>query len=426
MGQIASRHRPDHPVSLHPTVSSLQSSTTRIADDSSLSPTQPIPDSPPPHPSHHNSDLPHQLPPLPPKRSRRRSFLGTIRSPLRSCLNSQRTSLNEAEPNNHASNAHKRWIFDRRRRKTSEPARTLHEYPEVDQPQLGGPSRTRMISEPSAPTANQKGNAKEDKDALSASPNDLPSTALVGPTPSTSTSPSSGSSTLNVSQTNSVPLQSTATDLSPPSSSASPFAPSSSPSPRDPLALNHDPAPLPSTSVQHDDTTSRSRDNSEAFNVMERPATPPDPSLPPPPLPEARRNFPAAGTLVVVQGVVHTSDVSQPAGSEHNDATPRRASSVPPPTERPSRRRFSDLLARPMRSRRSSYAAPESQSSETSANSESENQEGSSPTSETSQDSPTQEDLIVPASRPLSLSPTSIDVLGTLLRCALFSLVFTC
>src|SRR6267142_2127592 len=311
MGQIASRHRPDHPVSLHPTISSLQSSTTRIADDSSLSPTQPIPDSPPPHPSHHNSDLPHQVAPLPPKRSRRRSFLGGIRSPLRSCLNPQRTPLNEAEFNNRASNPHKRWTFDRRRRKTSEPARTLHEYPELDEPQLGGPSRPRMISGPPAPTANQKGKAKEDKDAPSASPSDLPSTALVGLTPSSS-SPSSDSSTLNVSQSNSVPLQSTATDLSPPSSSASPSALSSSPSPRDPLALNHDPAPLPSTSVEHDDTPSRSRDNSEAFNVMERPATPPDPSLPPPPLPEARRNFPAAGTLVVVQGVVHTSDVSQP------------------------------------------------------------------------------------------------------------------
>jgi hypothetical protein len=423
MGQIASRHRPDHPVSSsHQTISSLQSSTTRIADDSSLSPTQPFPDSPSPHPSHHNSDLPHhhQLP-HPTKRSRRRSFLPTLRSPLRSCLNSQSHPHNEPDLNGPASNAHKRWTFDRRRRKTSEPAtRTLHEYTDLDESQSSGPSTTRMISDPpapllSAPTTDYKGKAKEDKDAPStASATDLPNTALAG-------SSSSGSSTLNVSQSNSMPLQSTATDICPPSSSASPSPSSSSSSPRDPLALNHDPAPLPSTSVEHDDTPgSRSRDNSEAFNVMERPATPPDPSQPPPPLPEARRNFPAAGTLVVVQGVVHTSDVSQSAGSEHIDATPRRASSVPPPGERPSRRRFSDLLARPMRSRRSSYAAPESQPSEISATSESENQEESSPTTETSQDSPTQEEPPVPASRPLSLSPTSIDVLGTLLRCVLF------
>jgi hypothetical protein len=73
-----------------------------------------------------------------------------------------------------------------------------------------------------------------------------------------------------------------------------------------------------------------------------------------------------------------------------------------------------------MCSRRSCHAAPQSQPSEISATSESENQEESSPTSETSQDSLTQEEPPVPASRPLSLSPTSIDVLGTRLRCVLF------
>ena len=51
--------------------------------------------------------------------------------------------------------------------------------------------------------------------------------------------------------------------------------------------------------------------------------------------------------------------------------------------------------------------------------SENDSQDESSPTSETSQDSPTQEEPPIPASRPLSLSPTSIDVLGTLLRYAL-------
>jgi len=393
-------------VSLQTSLESGQSSTTRIADHSSLSLTQPLPDTSP-HPSHHNSDLPHQLS----KRSKRKSFLGTLRSPLRSCFNPQRIPSNEvdlAPP----SNTHKRWTFDRRRRKTSEPARTAPDYPELDESQLGGPSRARMTSDPSPPLSNaattdQKGKAKEDTPATSVT--DLPSTALVGPS-------SSGSSTLNVSQSNSVPLQSTATDISSPSSSASPSTPSSPP--RDPLALNHDPAPLPTTSFEPDNTPGRSHDNSEAFNVMERPATPPDPSQSPQ-LPETRRNFPAAGTLVVVQGVVHTSDVSQAGSSEPTDALPRRASSVPPPGERPSRRRFSDLLARPMRSRRSSYAAPESQpSSETSATLEGDNQDESSPTTETSPESPTQEEPPIPASRPLSLSPTSIDVLGTLLRYA--------
>ena len=167
--------------------------------------------------------------------------------------------------------------------------------------------------------------------------------------------------------------------------------------PHPPHLLHSHVIPLPSTttlvlyqlslslSFEPDDTPGSSSDSSEAFNVMERPATPPDPTQPPP-LPEARRNFPAAGTLVVVQGVVHTSDVSQPGISEPSGATSRRASSVPPPGERSSRRRFSDLLARPMRSRRSSYAAPESQPSEISATLENDSQDESSPTSESSQE----------------------------------------
>jgi hypothetical protein len=47
---------------------------------------------------------------------------------------------------------------------------------------------------------------------------------------------------------------------------------------------------------------------------------------------------------------------------------------------------------------------------------ESENEEESSPTIETLQDSPTQEEPPFPASRPLSLSSVSIDVLGTVLQ----------
>ena len=411
MGQIASRHRPDDPLSPQSsTLSSSQSSTTRIADDSSLSPTHPLPDALP-HSSNHNSDLPHQAP-LPPKRSsQRKSFLGTLRSPLRNCLNPQR--IPSDEPNlERASNTHKRWTLDRRRRKTSKPPRTLLDHPEQVESQLGGPSRPPITSVSSASLSNitttdQKGKVTEDTPATSAT--DLPSTVLVGS--------SSGSSTLDVSPSSSVPLQSTATDLSFPSSSVSPSTSSSLP-PRDPLALNHDPAPLPTVSFEPDDTPGSNSDSSEAFNVMERPATPPDPSQPPP-LPEARRNFPAAGTLVVVQGVVHTSGISQSGSSEPSDATSRRASSVPPPGERSSRRRLSDLLSRPMRSRRSSYAAPESQPSEIGATLGNDSQDESSPISESSQELSTQDEPPIPASRPLSLSPTSIEVLGTLLRHAL-------
>jgi len=400
MGQISSRHRPDAPLTSQPPLSSAHSSSTRIADHSLLTRTQRPLDSRL-HPSHHTPDLDHQ--PLPAKRSRRRSFLGTLRSPIRNCFNSQRTPPNGGDLDN-VSNPHKRWAFDRRRRMASEPTRILHDHPEQDESQLSGPSRARIPSTPSSQLSDttatdQKGKAKEDDSA--ASVRDVLSPASVGPS-------SSGSSTMDVSQPNIVPLQSTATDVS----SSAPLSASSSSPPRDHPALNHDPAPLP-TSLEPNHTIEHNRVNSDAFNVMERPATPPDPQAPP--LPEARRNFPAAGTLVVVQGVVHT-DVSQPGSSETSEVAPRRASSVPPPGDRGPRRRFSDLLARPMRSRRSSYAAPDSQFSETSASTESENQEESSPTREASQGSPSQEEHPVPASRPLSLSPTSIDVLGTLLR----------
>ncbi|KAH9028693.1 hypothetical protein EDB85DRAFT_2255334 [Lactarius pseudohatsudake] len=389
MGQTASRHRP-----LNPTLSSTthsSSSSTRVADQSSS------------HSSHHNSDLSNQ-PPLPSKRSNRRSFLGTLRSPLRHSSNHQRTST--PQPDTHRPNAHKRWTLYGRR-KPSEPARAPPDHDEAQQP--GESSRVPIVPPSSPPpsnpatattttTADLKGKAKEDNPTASA-------TELVNPT-----MPGPSSSPMDPSQPNSMPFLNTATDVSSPSTSSPPTS-------RDPVAaLNHDPPPLPTISVEPDSTPNWARDNPEPFDVMERPATPPDPAQAPPP--ETRRNFPAAGTLVVVQGVVHTSDVSQSSSAEPSDAALHPTSSAPPSGERPSRRRFSDLLSRPIRSRRSSYAAPESQSSETTASTESENQEESSATGDASQEQPVQDDPPVPASRPLSLSPTSIDVLGTLLSVA--------
>ncbi|KAI0250444.1 hypothetical protein BJV78DRAFT_1283231 [Lactifluus subvellereus] len=412
MGQSPSRHRPQNPLSLDPLLSSIHSSSTRIADPDDSLPThtqqQPIPhiDS-----SHHNTDLHNQVP-LPPKSSNRKSFLPTLRSPLRGRSNLQRTPHNQDEIDR-SSKTHKRWTLYRRR-KTAEPTRTLPDRQQPDEPQSGESSRAPILSPaPSSANATPDSKGKAKQDDPNASAIELTTTSS-SPGPSSS---DSSSSTTNVSQSDSVPFEGTATDVSSPHSSASPTspsAPSSSSTPRDPVALNHDPAP-PTIAIQPDGTPpEQSRDDSEAFNVMERPATPPDLSQPPPP--EPRRNFPAAGTLVVVQGVVHTSDVSQTGNPEPSETAPRRASSVPPPGERPPRQRFSDMFSRPIRSRRSSYAAPESQSSETSASTESESQEESSPITETSLEPPAQEEPPVPASRPLSLSPTSIDVLGTLLR----------
>ncbi|KAH8986083.1 hypothetical protein EDB86DRAFT_2299572 [Lactarius hatsudake] len=395
MGQIASRHRP---LSHNPTLSSTthsSSSSTRVADQSSS------------HSSRHNSDLSNQAP-LPSKRSNRRSFLGTLRSPLR---HQQRTSTPQGDA--HRVNAHKRWTLYGRRR-PSEPARAPpDQLPGYDEAQQPGESSRVPIVPPSSPppsnpatattttTADLKGKAKEDNPAASAA--ELVNATMPGPS-------SSGSSPTDPSQPNSMPFLGTATDVSSSSTSSPPAS-------RDPVAaLNHDPRPLPTISIGPDSTPNWARDNPEPFDVMERPATPPDPAQAPPP--ETRRNFPAAGTLVVVQGVVHTSDVSQSNSAEPSDTASHPASSAPPSGERPSRRRFSDLLSRPIRSRRSSYAAPESHSSETTASTETENQEESSATSEASQEQPVQDDPPVPASRPLSLSPTSIDVLGTLLSVA--------
>ena len=391
MGQTSSRPRPQNSLSLNPALSTTNSSSssTRVADQSSsLS-------------SHHNSDLSNQ-PPLPSKRSnKRKSFLGTLRSPLRH-------SLTTPEDDTQRSKTHRRWTLYRRR-KASEPARAppTDQLSGYDEAQPGESPQVHTVSSSSPPPSNPatvpttaavdpKGKAKEDTPAVSTT--ELDGSTMAGP---------SSSDSSNTSQSSSMPFLGTATDSST----------SSSPTPRDPVtALNHDPRPLPTIAIQPDSTPNRSHDNTEPFDVMERPATPPDPAQAPPP-PEARRNFPAAGTLVVVQGVVHTSDVSQSSGSDPSDTALHPTSPVSPPGERPPRRRFSDLLTRPIRSRRSSYAAPESQSSEMSASTESENQEVSSATSEASQEQqPVQEDTPVPASRPLSLSPTSIDVLGTLLR----------
>ena len=367
MGQTSSRPRPSLP-------SPLSSSSSRITDNS------------PVLSSNNNSDLSHQPTPRPTKRTKRKSILGTLRSPLRHSLNHQSTTTPEGD--SPRTKTHRRWTLYGRRN-PSEPAGAPTVYDEA-QP-------TESLSSPPATTtttADPKGKAKEDNPAVS-------STELVGG--STTAGPSSSNSSNNTSQT---PFSGTATDLS---------SSSSSPSSRDPVAaLNHDPrTPLPTIAIQPDSPPDRPHDNSEPFDVMERPATPPDPTQVPPQ--EPRRNFPAAGTLVVVQGVVHTSDVSQSSNSsEPSDNTASHPTSPVP--ERPPRRRFSDLLTRPIRSRRSSYAAPESQSSETTVSTESENQEVSSATSEASQEQPVQEETPVPASRPLSLSPTSIDVLGTLLR----------
>ncbi|KAF8263822.1 hypothetical protein EI94DRAFT_1806654 [Lactarius quietus] len=187
-------------------------------------------------------------------------------------------------------------------------------------------------------TTDPKGREKEDNPAVSTA--ELVSPTMAGP-----------SSSSNTSQPSSVPFSGTATD------GLSSSSTSSSPTSRDPVAaaLNHEP---------------------QLFDVMERPATPPDPAQAPPS--EARRNFPAADTLVVVQGVVHTSDVPQSNGRATAAAEIFGFTYLTNP--------FAPFFLR------RTQIAIEQQ--------------------------PVSEETPVPSSGPLSLPPTSIDVLGTLLSVA--------
>ncbi|KAA1473861.1 hypothetical protein DENSPDRAFT_882348 [Dentipellis sp. KUC8613] len=161
-------------------------------------------------------------------------------------------------------------------------------------------------------------------------------------------------------------------------------------------------------------------------------------NIAPAPVPPAlERRFPPAGTLVVVQGVVHTTDVSasapppptrapqQPQAQSHPHPTPstssRRASSVP------ARRRLSSLIPRPMASRRSSFVSPDWAASEAPAQS-GDPSSASAPAADGDTDRDHDGDQAGPpappessgagSGRPAPLSPSSIDVLGTLLSVA--------
>lgn len=188
------------------------------------------------------------------------------------------------------------------------------------------------------------------------------------------------------------------------------------------------------------------------------------------PQPQPPRAFPPAGTLVVVQGVVHTTDVAPTHINNHpnvdtntntdtNDSTntnsttrpsphrrsssvPSRSSSIPGagPSNR-SRTRLSSLMPRPMRSRPSSFAASGSNANvngsstsvldrpatadsssrrtashlnEPSATSEEPESSSANPATAPSAATAAQTMVHEPP-RPAALSPTSIDVLGTLI-----------
>ena len=164
--------------------------------------------------------------------------------------------------------------------------------------------------------------------------------------------------------------------------------------------------------------------------------------LPPPPVSDTQppRQFPPPGTLVVVQGVVHTTDVARPSPTPASHTAtpsppntyltgnPRRASSYIPRTPTPlrpessyPRSRRSSVIPRPsgMRSRPTSMLEGSSIPAsvvESSTDSESTvNSDGDLTPVSSGSGSGTRTSLPSEPGTPV-LSPSSIDVLGTLLR----------
>ncbi|KAH7915433.1 hypothetical protein BJ138DRAFT_1109648 [Hygrophoropsis aurantiaca] len=188
-------------------------------------------------------------------------------------------------------------------------------------------------------------------------------------------------------------------------------------------------------------TMESQRPTSSIDNNAQLPHTSPSPPAAPPTQAPGRQ-FPPPGTLVVVQGVVHTTDVTRPSegnATTQSESVPpsrRRASSTPRPStpaeERNSvRNRLSAFVPRPssMLSTLSSSPATDSTSqplnmvntelSDSSSNTElgqtneSSTRNTTPPVDNTTSTGPSNTDLTSN-----SLSPSSIDVLGTLLSVA--------
>ncbi|EIN12470.1 hypothetical protein PUNSTDRAFT_141167 [Punctularia strigosozonata HHB-11173 SS5] len=147
------------------------------------------------------------------------------------------------------------------------------------------------------------------------------------------------------------------------------------------------------------------------------------------------RPFPPAGTLVVVQGVVHTTDTSaasagptSTSASTPSTAPRRRSSSFGPHSHRPptpiggGRNRLSQLLSRPANAHGWPSTPASAESSPNSSSVPLSGSDGEASTEATSQDASSSQQHPGPGpdtqDRRSALSPSSIDVLGTLLSVA--------
>lgn len=166
------------------------------------------------------------------------------------------------------------------------------------------------------------------------------------------------------------------------------------------------------------------------------PATQPEsPSVPQSDEPAENRQFPPPGTLVVVQGVVHTTDVPRTSPPTSSSETPEpvpRSSSTPPSASGSTRNRLSALL----RSRPTSMITPQLSSAPSASSTTTDLIPDSPAHSENPQSAPSTHsqshvDLspvetpappaeVIPPREPETrggtISSSSIDVLGTLLR----------
>lgn len=177
-------------------------------------------------------------------------------------------------------------------------------------------------------------------------------------------------------------------------------------------------------------------------------ATSPTSSDVQPPAPQGRQ-FPPPGTLVVVQGVVHTTDVSQlhefrpsrptaprPLSVPGPLDVPRRASSTPRShymgeTANGSRNRLSAFIPRPTSMFSGTTSNVEVNNTPPSSALNAENESDSEPASNVISDNsgsgdstPASNEFETDARPPPALSPSSIDVLGTLLRYVLYLHLF--
>jgi hypothetical protein len=206
----------------------------------------------------------------------------------------------------------------------------------------------------------------------------------------------------------------------------------------------------PSAFLEEQDDNAGADVTSEVTNEMQIPTHPvqdgqaPIPTpLPLPPVPasdaQPSRQFPPPGTLVVVQGVVHTTDVSHPPAPPTTPATlsppnpipstmssnPRRASSYIPRPSTPvrseggfPRSRRASVLPRPSSMRARPFSMVEGSSVASSIaenNSDSEPIDGESTLASSGSGSDASTPVSSQSGTP-ALSPSSIDVLGTLLR----------